>query len=136
MVNFGNEGALKSKNERKQIVFRIEKDIKKSVSQSDCLVFGTLTSFSARPNDQAVTVPLAGAREGADTRAYSIKSSQPLPDSKVHEFSQWVVAEDWGALKGNLSTSDQATKLREILNNQIDKHFPVMQCRVSNGDKA
>ena len=87
-------------------------------------------------HDQAVAVPLAGAREGADTRAYSIKSSQPLPDSKVREFSQWVVAEDWGALNGNLSTSDQATKLREILNNQIDKHFPIMQCRVSNGDKA
>ena len=38
-------------------------------------------------------------------------------------------------VSAHMSTSDQATKLREILENQIDNYFAVKQCRVSNSDK-
>ena len=39
-------------------------------------------------DDMAVAVPLAGAGEGAVTREFTIKSSRPLPDSKVRECSE------------------------------------------------
>ena len=86
-------------------------------------------------HDLAVAVPLAGAGEGAVTRAYTIKSSRPLPDSKIREFGQWIMTEDWSALRGNISTSEQATILKQISEHQMDKFFPTKQCRVSNTDK-
>ena len=86
-------------------------------------------------HDMAVAVPLAGAGEGAVTREFTLKSSRPLPDSKVREFGQWVAREDWGALRGNISSSHQAIILRQILDDKINKYFPIKLCRVSNSDK-
>ena len=86
-------------------------------------------------HDQAVAVPLAGAGEGAVSRAYSVKSSRPLPDSKIREFGQWITAENWSALRGELSSSEQATIFQAVSEHQLNEYFPIKQCRVSNTDK-
>ena len=58
-------------------------------------------------HDMAVAVPLAGAGVGAVTREYTTRTSRPMPDSGVREFGQWITQENWEALRGDLSTSEQ-----------------------------
>ena len=86
-------------------------------------------------HDMAVAVPLAGAGAGAVTREYVTRTSRPMPESRVREFGQWITGENWGALRGDLSASEQAQILREITEQQLSKYFPVKECRVSATDK-
>jgi hypothetical protein len=83
----------------------------------------------------AVAVPLAGAGAGAVTREYTTRASRPLPDSGVREFGQWITQENWEALRGDLSTSEQAQILKQMTSDQLNKYFPVKECRVSTTDK-
>ena len=86
-------------------------------------------------HDMAVAVPLAWAGAGAVTREYVTRSSRPLPESGVRQFGQWITGENWGALEGGLSTSEQAQILKEITEHQLNRYFPVKECRVSATDK-
>ena len=86
-------------------------------------------------HDMAVALPLAGAGVSAVSREYAEKTSRPMPDSAVRQFGQWITQEDWATLKSTNIPSEQAQKISIILQNQVDKYFPVKKVRVSNIDK-
>ena len=86
-------------------------------------------------HDMAVAVPLAWAGAGAVTREYVTRTSRPLPESGVRQFGQWMTGENWGALEGGLSPSEQAQILKEMTEQQLNRYFPVKECRVSATDK-
>ena len=53
----------------------------------------------------------------------------------VRQFGQWITEENWGALEGGLSPSEQAQILKEMTEQQLNRYFPVKECRVSATDK-
>ena len=83
----------------------------------------------------AVALPLAGAGVGAVSREYTTKTSRPMPDSQVRQFGQWITQEDWAELKSTNIPSEQARIISNLLQNQVDKYFPVKKVRMSNIDK-
>ena len=86
-------------------------------------------------HDMAVALPLSEAGAGAVTREYTTRVSRPLPESRLREFGQWIAEEDWVTLKGDISTSEQARMLKDVTEQQLNKFFPIKQCRVTNTDK-
>ena len=86
-------------------------------------------------HDMAVAVPLAGAGAGAVSREYSTRTSRPLPESGVREFALWITGENWGALRRDMSTTEQAQIFKQITEEQVNKYFPLKECRVSSTDK-
>ena len=86
-------------------------------------------------HDMAVAVPLAGAGAGSVTRAYTTRTSRPMPDSAVRKFGQWITAESWAALRNTTSASHQGLLLKHILQGQVDDKFPTKEVRMSNTDK-
>ena len=73
-------------------------------------------------HDMAVAVPLAGAGAGAVSREYYTRTSRPLPESRVREFAQWITEESWGALRGAMSTTEQAQIFKNITQDQVNKY--------------
>ena len=86
-------------------------------------------------HDMAVALPLSEAGAGAVTREYTTRVSRPLPESQIREFGQWISQENWETLKGSPSTSEQAQILKLITEQQLNRFFPVKECRVTNTDK-
>ena len=80
--------------------------------------------------------PAAGrGRSRAVTREYTTRTSRPLPDSRVREFGLWIGQENWDILRGNLTSTEQAEKFKDITEQQLNKYFPTKECRVTNTDK-
>ena len=89
------------------------------------------------PSDHktAVAEPLAGAG-CAITREYTVRSSQPFPDSGLREFGAWMHSVRWeGELTCNLNPTQQAFKMEEIMRHKVESTFPIKTVRVSNQDK-
>ena len=86
-------------------------------------------------HDTAVAEPLAGA--GCQvTREYKLRTWQPFPDSGMREFGSWLQSVKWkGELTWDLSPTEQAIKMENILNQRVEFQFPKKSCRVSNDDK-
>ena len=86
-------------------------------------------------HNMAVAVPLAGAEEGAVTRAYTTKTSRPFPESGLRNFGLWIAQEEWQQLESNMSSTQQDQILKDILQNKVNEYFPEKQVRMSNTDK-
>ena len=86
-------------------------------------------------HNMAVAVPLAGAGEGAVTRAYTTKTSRPFQESRLRNFGLWIAQEEWQQLKSNNSSTQQEQILKNILQNKVNEYFPEKQVRISNTDK-
>ena len=86
-------------------------------------------------HNMAVALLLSEAGAGAVTREYTTRTSRPLPDSRVREFGLWIGQENWDILRGNLTSTEQAQKLKDITEQQLNKYFPTKECRVTNTDK-
>ena len=50
---------------------------------------------------------------------------------QVREFGQWITGENWEALRGDCSASEQAQILKDMTKQQVDNYFPVTECPVS-----
>ena len=86
-------------------------------------------------HDTAVAEPLAGAGR-AITREYSVRSSQPFPESGLKEFGAWLNEVKWeGELTWDLNPTQQAYKFEEMCRLSVKSIFPTKSVRVSNEDK-
>ena len=66
---------------------------------------------------------------------YKTKVAQPLPDSGIREFGQWILSEDWRAIPENASPTVQVEKLQEVLENKLNEVFPKVSFRVTEQDQ-
>ena len=88
------------------------------------------------PSDHQV--PLAVPIKSADEqikRDYKIKHFRPLPESGLLEFGQWIIQENWSSVSSVGSTTEQVGSLQKILDDKIDKIFPMKTVRFSPSDK-
>ena len=67
---------------------------------------------------------------------YKNKVSQPLPDSGIQEFGQWILNEDWASVPDESSPTEQVERLEELTNSKMNKIFPKVSYRVTQQDKA
>ena len=94
-------------------------------------------SSGAVPSDHdcAVAEPLAGAG-GGSTREYTVRTSQPFPQSGLAEFGAWLHTVRWDAeLTDDCSSTEMALRLEERLRDKVKDVFPIKSVRVSNEDK-
>ena len=86
-------------------------------------------------HDCAVAEPLAGAG-GGSTREYTVRTSQPFPQSGLAEFGAWLHTVRWdGELTDDLSSTEMALMLEERLRDKVNTVFPTKSVRLSNEDK-
>ena len=67
---------------------------------------------------------------------YKNKVSQPLPDSGIQEFGQWILNEDWASVPDDSSPTEQVERLEELTNSKMNKIFSKVSYRVTQQDKA
>ena len=68
-------------------------------------------------------------------RVYRTVVSRPLPDSKLRSFGQWITAETWNGIVDDEDPSNQVETFDELMNQNIDKHFPLKVTKIGVGDK-
>ena len=81
-----------------------------------------------------LSVPIKSADEQIK-RDYKIKHFRPLPESGLLEFGQWIIQENWSSVSSVGSTTEQVGSLQKILDDKIDKIFPMKTVRFSPSDK-
>ena len=74
-------------------------------------------------------------RHSLPVRRRKTVTHRPLPRSAVEKFGQWITAEQWEGLSGNMSPDEQAIKLQEILNSKLDEYCPTQSFRINHQDK-
>ena len=86
-------------------------------------------------HDMAVAEPLAGS--GATrTREYTVRTSQPFPQSGINEFGAWLHTVRWEAeLTVDMDPTDMALKMEEKVRQKVQTVFPTKQVRISADDK-
>ena len=73
------------------------------------------------PSDQdcAVAEPLAGVG-GGSTREYTVRTTQPFPQSGLAKFGAWLHTVRWdGKLTDDLSSTQMALRLDERLHDRV-----------------
>ena len=68
-------------------------------------------------------------------RQYRTIISRPLPDSKIRDFGQWVVADQWSELKEEHEPSIQVNIFEKKMGQKLDKFFPKKITKIGIGDK-
>ena len=86
-------------------------------------------------HDCAVAEPLAEAG-GGSTREYSVRTSQPFPQSGIRQFGTWLHTVRWDAeLTDDKSATEMALQMEERLRVKVKEIFPTKTVRLSNEDK-
>ena len=86
-------------------------------------------------HDCAVAEPLAGAG-GTSTREYTVRSSQPFPQSGINTFGAWLHSVEWSEEANNEQDATQmALTIEARLGRQVKMVFPTKTVRVTNDDK-
>ena len=94
-------------------------------------------SIGAVPSDHdcAVAEPLAGAGS-TSTREYTVRSSQPFPQSGINTFGVWLHSVPWSEeLSGEQNPTQMALIVEAKLRQKVEVVFPIKTVRVSNDDK-
>ena len=52
-------------------------------------------------------------------------TSRPMPDSAIRKFGQWITAYDWRPLLDATTAQDKTTTFYNIMQHQVDNHFPM-----------
>ena len=68
-------------------------------------------------------------------RQYRTIISRPLPDSKIREFGQWIVSEQWAGVKGEVDPSIQVKVFENMMTQKLDKYFPKKITKLGVGDQ-
>ena len=83
----------------------------------------------------AVAEPLAGTG-CASSREYTVRTSQPFPQSGLSQFGAWLCTVGWQEeLDCGLDLTQMALRAENILRDKGAKIFPTKSVRVSNNDK-
>ena len=88
------------------------------------------------PSDHSVPVCVPHTdRYSRPVRRYRTVTHRPLPRAAVEKFGQWITAERWEGLAGDISPDNQAKILQDILNQKLDECCPVQSFKVNCQDK-
>ena len=88
------------------------------------------------PSDHSVPVCVPHTdRHSRPVRSYRVVKRRPLPQTAVEKFGQWISTEKWEGLGDNLSPSEQAGQLQELLINKLDEFCPVRTFKINSQDK-
>ena len=68
-------------------------------------------------------------------RQYRTIVSRPLPDSKIRQFGQWIVSEQWAGIKGEGDPSKQVKVFENMMTQKLDEYFPKKITKLGLGDK-
>ena len=59
---------------------------------------------------------------------------RPLPQSRVRGFGEWIVSESWSSVNPELSPTEQASVLDNLLSDNLNKFCPVQELKLSTHD--
>ena len=90
-----------------------------------------------KPSDHSVPIAIPHTdRHNPPARSFTYHTVRPLPNSKLHKFSQWLGVEQWGALNDpKLNPTEQALLFEKILKDNLDIHCPEETIKVGSQDK-
>ena len=89
----------------------------------------------AKPSDHLVPViyPISGV-SGSVSRSYSTKITQPLPDSAIRNFGEWLTNEKWAVISETDGPDLMLHKFNNTIKSKIDFYFPKKSVKLSNED--
>ena len=67
-------------------------------------------------------------------RNYKIIKYRPLPQSRVRGFGEWIVSESWSSVNPELSPTEQASVLDNLLSDNLKRFCPVQELKLSTHD--
>ena len=69
------------------------------------------------------------------TRVYKTVISRPMPDSKIRQFGQWIVANTWETMEDEDDPNEQVKIFEETLTQKVDECFPQKTTKIGIGDE-
>ena len=88
------------------------------------------------PSDHSVPVCYPHTdRHNPPLRRYKTVTYRPLPDSSIRQFGQWIMSEDFTGIDDDLSATDHAIELENLLTNNLNKFCPEKKMKVGSQDK-
>ena len=92
--------------------------------------------LTGKPSDHAVPVCWPHTdRHNPPMRTWKIRKYRPLPESKIREFGQWITQQGWGQISNNLSATEQASVLDDILMTNLNRICPEKSVKLGTQDK-
>ena len=58
-----------------------------------------------------------------------------MPDSAIRKFGQWITAYDWRPVLDATTAQDKTTTFYNIMQHQVDNHFPMKTKKRCSNDK-
>ena len=88
------------------------------------------------PSDHSIPIatPISSTRP-TKSPEYQIRTIQPLPESGILEFGQWITQESWESLSLPTNPSDQVRHFEKLLSEKMDIIFPKKQVKFRPIDK-
>ena len=74
-------------------------------------------------------------RHKAPLRRFKEVTYRPLPEDNIRKFGQWITSEDFSVINENISPTDQAQQLEQLLSFKLDELCPSKTMRISPQDK-
>ena len=81
----------------------------------------------------AMAVPLNIAAS-KNTREYNTRTVRPTPETGRKAFGAWMLSEKWESVDKATNPTDMVKELRNVINQKVDKYFPVKIYKVSSQD--
>ena len=89
------------------------------------------------PSDHSVPVCVPHTdRYSRPARKYKTISYRPLPDAAINKFGQWITKESFDIMDDDISTSEKAKNLQDLLLSKLDELCPITSFKLSSQDKA
>ena len=91
---------------------------------------------TGQPSDHCVPVCIPHIdRYTPPRRNYRLIKYRPLPQSSIRRFGEWIVAQSWDTIRGDMSPTEQTIELERILNENLNKFCPVKEMKLGSQDK-
>ena len=91
---------------------------------------------SGKPSDHSVPVCYPHTdRNKPPTRRYKTVQSRPLSENSIRQFGTWIVGETFGSISDNVSPTEQALMLENLLMSKLDEYCPIKSFKLSSQDR-
>ena len=92
--------------------------------------------LTGKPSDHSVPVCSPHTDpHNPPIRTWQVRKYRPLPESKLREFGQWITQQGWGQISNNLSATEQASVLDDILMTNLNRICPEKSVKLGTQDK-
>ena len=68
-------------------------------------------------------------------RSPRIITFRPLPETKVRDFGEWLVHEEWNSILSTMSSTEQAEMLDSVMQEKLNLYCPQQTMKLFNRDK-